>query len=63
MQQYQGTSYLVLALKVLQESLIEIGGDAVKQRPQHALREFVVVEIFHLDKHADEHSMLSRDDI
>lgn len=63
--QYQGTSYLVLALKVLEEGLVEIGGDAVEQRPQHALCEPVVVQVFHLDTHADEqtHHAVNRGNI
>lgn len=55
--QHQCTSYLVLALKVLEEGLIKIGGDGVEQRPQHALCEFVVVQIFHLDTPTNKHTM------
>lgn len=43
-------SYLVLTLKVLEKSFVEICGDAVEQRPQHSLRKLVVVQIFDLHK-------------
>lgn len=41
--------HLVLTLEVFQEGLVEIGGNAVEQRPQHSLRELMVVQILHLD--------------
>lgn len=43
-------SYLVLALKVLQKSFVEICGDAVEQRPQHSLRKLVIVQVFGLHR-------------
>lgn len=45
-------SYLILTLKVLEKSFVEIGGDAVEQWPQHSLRELVVVQIFDLHRGA-----------
>lgn len=40
--------HLVLTLEVFEESLIEIGRNAVEQRPQDPLRELVVVQILYL---------------
>ena len=47
-------SYLVLTLKVLEKSFVEICGDAVEQWPQHSLRKLVVVQIFDLHRGAKE---------
>lgn len=49
-------AHLVLTLEVFEEGLVEVGGDAVEQRPKHTLGELVVVQVFHLNKRAGDTS-------